>query len=111
MLLATVGLACAPKDRGVRLERLAVERRGLEVTFDQLEDRLLANQARVRLWQEMRTRHESIAAVACASLDEHATEMAVREERLQSSLHRARVAAAAPGRTQARGTAASRVRN
>ena len=106
VLLATIGLACAPKDRGVRLERLAAERRSLDAALDQLEDRLLANQARVRFWQEMRSRHESVSAVACASLEEHAEDMASRAVPGMSSLHRARVASAsasaAPARTQVR---------
>lgn len=111
VLAAMAGLACAPKDRDVRLERLAAERRGLEATFDRLEERLLANQARVRFWREMRRRHESVSAVACASLEEHAFEMASRAESQRSSLHRARVAAAAPGRTQGRARIAPRARN
>ncbi len=78
VLAALVALACAPKDREVRLERLAAQRRALDVTFDRLEDRLLANQARVRFWKEMRERHESVSAIACAVQDEHADEMAAR---------------------------------
>lgn len=96
--------ACAPKDAGIRRQRLAAERRSLEATLDGLEDRLLANQARVRFWLEMRSRHESVAAIACTSLEEHAEEMAKRllpDERkraeVHSSLDRARVASVRPG--------------
>jgi hypothetical protein len=82
LLLAALGaVGCAPPDAEVRLARLDAERASLERTLDALEDRLLANQARVRLWKELRARHESVAAVACASLDEHADEMARREAR------------------------------
>jgi hypothetical protein len=89
--------ACAPRDTDVRLARLDAERRNLETTFDSLEDRLLVNQARVRFWREMKDRHESVTAVACASLEEHAVEMARHElPGGHSSLHRARVAAASP---------------
>ncbi len=99
VLLAVLGtLACAPKDRDIRLERLAAERRALDRTFDRLEDRLVANQARVRFWEEMRDRHESVSAIACAVQDEHAQEMALRALPPEhSSLHRARVAAAPRG--------------
>jgi hypothetical protein len=76
---------------------MAAERRNLEVTFDALEDRLLVNQARVRFWREMRERHESATAIACASLEEHAYAMARRQLPERSSLHRARVASASPG--------------
>jgi hypothetical protein len=95
MLAGAVAIACVPSDRDVRIERLHAERRSLEATFDHLEDRLLVNQARVRFWQEMRERHESVSAVACASLDQHADEMASHGVGLQhSSLHRSRVASA-----------------
>jgi len=77
-LLAALATGCAPPDAELRRARLEAERRSLEVTFDRLEDRLLVNQARVRLWQELKERHESVAAVACASLDEHAEQMARR---------------------------------
>ena len=70
---------CAPPDAELRRARLDAERRNLEATLDALEDRLLVNQARVRLWKELRARHESVSAVACASLDQHAEEMARRQ--------------------------------
>jgi hypothetical protein len=88
-------IGCAPSDREIRLERVQAERRSLEATFDHLEDRLLVNQARVRFWEEMRDRHESVSAVACASLDRHGEEMAAHGiERRRSPLHRSRVASA-----------------
>jgi hypothetical protein len=92
LVAAVLTASCAPHDAGVRLARLEAERRNLEATFEQLEDRLLVNQARVRFWREMRDRHESVSAIACASLEEHAYEIARHEERGHSSLHRARVA-------------------
>jgi hypothetical protein len=95
VLAGAVVIACAPSDRDIRIARLETERRSLEATFDHLEDRLLVNQARVRFWQEMRDRHESVSAIACVSLDRHAEQMAARSiERGRSSLHRSRVAAA-----------------
>lgn len=97
VLLAVLGtLACGPKDREIRLERLSAERRALDMTFDHLEDRLVVNQARVRFWQEMRDRHESVSAIACAVQDEHAVEMASRAlpPPARRSLHRTSVATA-----------------
>jgi hypothetical protein len=81
LLFAALAAGCAPRDAELRRARLDAERRSLETTFDALEDRLLVNQARVRLWRELRERHESVAAVACASLDQHAEEMARHEPR------------------------------
>jgi hypothetical protein len=108
ILIAAAVLAggCAPPDADVRLARVAAEKRNLEESFDRLGARLLANQSRVRLWREMRDRHESVSAIACASLEEHAAEMASRSPPTHSSLHRARVATAAatdpaPGRAPA----------
>jgi hypothetical protein len=109
VIAAALVTGCGPKDAEVRLTRVAAEKRNLEATFDRLEDRLLANQARVRLWREMRARHESVSAIACVSQGEHAEEMAMHAPPSgHSSLHRARVAAAsgptgpAPARVPAR---------
>jgi hypothetical protein len=62
-------------------QRWAAERRGLESTLDALEERLLTDQARVRFWQEMKSRHESVTAVACTSLDQHSAGMALFEDK------------------------------
>jgi hypothetical protein len=64
-----------------RRQRWAVERRALDDDLDRLEERLLATQARVRFWQEMRARHESVAAVACTNLAEHADGIAALDEK------------------------------
>lgn len=96
LLAGLIAAGCAPKDRELRLARVAAQGRNLEVTLDWLEDRLLVSQARVRLWREMRERHESVSAVACASQEEHAEEMALHALPEQAPLHQARVAAAAP---------------
>ncbi len=61
-------------------QRWVVQRRGLEEQLDQLEERLLADQARVRFWQQMRERHESVSAVACANLGRHAEGIALFDE-------------------------------
>ncbi len=94
LFAAVAALACAPKDRDIRLQRLAAERRALDATFDRLEDRLVENQARVAFWQEMRDRHESVSAIACAVQDEHAEQMAARALPPEHAVHRTRVAAA-----------------
>jgi hypothetical protein len=94
VVLSLLFVACAPApDHEVRRARLATETRNLEATFDALEDRLLVNQARVRFWQEMRERHESATAIACASLDRHADDIA-RTVRANEERHAARRAAA-----------------
>ncbi len=111
LLAGVVAVACAPRDAELRRQRLAAERQNLEATLDQLEERLLATQARVRFWRELRERHESVSAIACVSQDEHARAMALRalpaRERQRSSLHRSRVAAATTGEAGVRIPASS----
>jgi hypothetical protein len=51
----------------------------------------------VRLWQELRMRHESVSAVACASQEEHAREMAMHTLPPLAEPRHTRVAAAASG--------------
>ena len=79
-LLAALALLAAcgrtARDLEVRRARLAAEQRDLVATLEHLEDRLLVNQARVRFWREMRDRHDGVTAVACASQEQHAEEMA-----------------------------------
>jgi hypothetical protein len=112
VLAAVLALACAPKDREIRLQRLAAERRALDTTFDHLEDRLVVNQARVRFWREMRERHESVSAIACAVQGEHAEEMAARRLPPEHSpLHQARVASAPREGAAVRVPAAAAARN
>ena len=78
-------------------QRWAVERRGLEDTLDKLEERLLTDQARVRFWREMRDRHESVTAVACANLERHADGIALldgkQRQKLAAHARKNRVAA------------------
>ena len=104
LVLAMLAFAgCAPSDRDVRIERARAETRMLAQNLDRLEDRLLANQARVRLWRELKDRHESVSAIACASQEEHAAEMAMHTlppapaARLAARTPPARIAAAASG--------------
>lgn len=108
VLAAFVAIACAPRDRAVRLERLAAQRRSLDLTFERLEARFVTTQARVRFWDEIRARHESVSAISCASQEEHAEDMAKHVLPLSpSSLHRARVAAVGPSRPPPRVPAAA----
>lgn len=100
--MAVIALGCAGRGgRGeleTRRQQRAVEARALEDDLDRLEERLLASQARVRLWQEMRARHESVAAVACTNLGAHAESIALldgkQREKSATLARKNRVAAA-----------------
>lgn len=75
LLAVAVAMACAPpSDRAVRLQRLAAERRRIELAFDPLAARFAASRERIRFWQEVRDRNESGLALVCASPDPRAEE-------------------------------------
>ena len=59
---------------------------------------MLATQARVRFWQEMKERHAGVSAIACRNQDAHARSMALHvlpPEPRPRSLAGRRVASAA----------------
>lgn len=98
LVAGLAALACAPEDRDVRLARLAAEQRALAARLDDLEGRFVVTQARVRFWRELRTRNESIDAVACASHEQDAEEMALQAvPEPRSTLRRSHVATFEPG--------------
>ena len=100
LLLAASGLAACKStpaaDRDVRLGRLTAEHRALMNDLDDLQARLIVTGERVRFWEEMRTRHESVSAIACTSQEAHAVAMAehLLLERRPAARVRARVATA-----------------
>lgn len=81
LLLAVAAAACTvapPADREVRLARLAAEQRQLMSQLEDLQARLLVGRERVRFWQEMHERHQSVSAISCTSQETHAVAMAER---------------------------------
>ena len=88
-----------PANRDVRIARLDAEHRALMNDLDALQARLLVAGERVRFWQEMRERHESVSAVACTSQEAHAVAMAehLLIERRPTARVRARVASVRAG--------------
>ena len=69
-------VACGPGQAAVRRERALQERVRLEAQLDRLEERLLANQARVRAWSDLKARHAEVSQVACQNAEWHAQDMA-----------------------------------
>ena len=92
-ILVVLAAACAgregqpQKNLAEYRAQWAEERRALDEGLDQLEERLLTDQARVRFWVEMRERHESATAVACTMLGRHAEAIAsyVDQQRLKTA--------------------------
>ncbi len=62
----------------------AEEQHALAGSLDRLEERLLAGQAEVFLWEELRERHEDVSAIACENLAGHAREMETLAEEQRS---------------------------
>lgn len=95
--------ACAPtaSDREVRLGRLAAEHRALMNDLEVVQARLLVAGERVRFWEEMRARHQSVSAIACTAQEAHAVAMAenLLLDRRPATRVRGRVASARPGPT------------
>ncbi len=92
VILLVLAAACAgsrgePKALVEYRARWAEERRALDESLDQLEERLLTDQGRVRFWLEMRERHQSATAVACTMLGRHAEAIAayVDQQRLKTA--------------------------
>lgn len=79
---AAIALGCQPRpstppaatprdpDTGI-----TAELKRLDEALDRVEERLLASQASVGLWDELRDRHEKVSAVTCQNLSGHVAAM------------------------------------
>lgn len=99
--------ACGPGDEvAARRARLEVQRVHLVSSLERLEARLLAGQGRVRAWEELRSRHAGVSAVACEVNGRHVADMArleVEERWLAAAARTPRLATAVPAATLGRG--------
>lgn len=98
MLWLVGGCGEPPRDVEARLAQLQTEEERLDAAFDTVEARLLSNQARLHLWQELARRHGEVSALQCRVTDEHLAGMARHLEhqaRKESELSHARRLAAA----------------
>jgi hypothetical protein len=64
-LALSAGCAQPPPDAEARLAALEAEAQKMDEALDTVEERLLGNQARVHLWQELSERHKTVSAVHC----------------------------------------------
>lgn len=78
-----LGTGCfsAPPEAIARLEAVKAQGREMEASLDDVEERLLGNQASVHLWQEMGRRHRNVSAVACENAAQHVAAMEVHEDK------------------------------
>jgi hypothetical protein len=53
------------------LKEIQREGKELDASLDRLEDRFLADQSQVQLWEELKVRHQHVSALATATAHEH----------------------------------------
>lgn len=77
-LVLWLGSACAepPDEAQARLAELQAEDERMDQALDEVETRLLGNQATMHLWAELGRRHQEVSAIQCRVADEHLMGMA-----------------------------------
>lgn len=75
------GCAEPPENAEARLAQLEAEDKLMDAALDTVETRLLGNQSKLHLWQEMERRHEQVSAIQCRVADEHLMAIAKQYEK------------------------------
>lgn len=75
VVLLSVGCFGPSDEAKARLAETKASGDALIAKFEGLEDRFLGNQANIKLYDELRERHQSVSAIACANQNEHFAEM------------------------------------
>jgi hypothetical protein len=77
-LVLWLGSASAepPDEAEARLAELQAEDERMDQALDEVETRLLGNQATMHLWAELGRRHQEVSAIQCRVADEHLMGMA-----------------------------------
>lgn len=78
------GCAEPPDDAEARLAQLEAEDKLMDAALDTVETRLLGNQSKLHLWQEMERRHEQVSAIQCRVADEHLMAIAKHYEKQEA---------------------------
>lgn len=78
------GCAEPPEDAEARLAQLEAEDKRMDAALDVVETRLLGNQSKLHLWQEMERRHEQVSAIQCRVADEHLMAIAKHYEKQEA---------------------------
>ncbi|HYO71072.1 MAG TPA: hypothetical protein VEU33_33830 [Archangium sp.] len=78
------GCAEPPEDAEARLAQLEAEDKRMDAALDAVETRLLGNQSKMHLWQELERRHEQVSAVQCRVADAHLMAMAEHYEKQEA---------------------------
>ena len=84
-----------PQDEAqARLALLEEDEQRMDAAFDAVEVRLLGNQARMHLWQELEQRHGQVSAIQCQVSEEHLKGMANLLRRQEEKARAQRMASA-----------------
>ncbi|WZX19927.1 hypothetical protein NVS55_01990 [Myxococcus stipitatus] len=93
----TTGCSTPSEEARARLAALEAEAEQMDAVLDNVEERLLGNQAMLQTWQELGRRHQEVTQLHCQTSDAH---MLARmkhyekmEERVRQSRRRSSVAA------------------
>lgn len=78
------GCVAPPEDAEARLAQLQAEEERMDAALDEVETRLLGNQSKLHLWQEMERRHEQVSAIQCRVADEHLLAIAKHYEKQEA---------------------------
>lgn len=100
-LAAALLAGCADRDAEdrARLAQIEADGQALNQAADALETRLLADQSRVALWEELKDRHQHVSALATQNADAHMDAMVryfAKQEERGRAIHHRRVASADP---------------
>ena len=78
------GCVAPPEEAQARLAQLEAEQERMDAALDAVETRLLGNQSRLHLWQELERRHEQVSAIQCRVADEHLLAIAKQYEKQEA---------------------------
>lgn len=88
LCLGGVGCFGPSEEAEARLQATKADGEALINKFDGLEERFVGNQANVKFYAELKSRHETVSAVACGNNDAHYNAMV---ESLEKQTEKARL--------------------
>ena len=75
------GCGGPPEEAEARLAQLQADEDRMDAALDAVETRLLGNQSKLHLWEELERRHEQVSAIQCRVADEHLLAIAKQYEK------------------------------
>jgi hypothetical protein len=78
------GCGTPPEEAEARLAELQAEEERMDAALDEVETRLLGNQGKAHLWQELGRRHAQVSELQCRVADEHLASMVKHLEKQEA---------------------------